>query len=833
MLLSFWYQKLPRRFFVFFKRFAFYLSDRLGIIITLKNFFKPLFHDYTKVGRILGFIFRSLYLVAAVIMFVFALGGLLFLFAFVFIIPLISGLLVLSNLSNFGLWIIFALSLSLLFIIYLVSLRLPSQTISDQKDCGKVDLKPVLTPNALSLYKASDANYLLFSLIRKPHVRNLVQRLGVPPEDFAQFLTKELRIELQSSVKEVFQEAYEIASRLNANYISTEHIFFVLFSKPQLRKAFSHFNIEFKYLEPTVLWSQRIRNWEHPPMIWEPRYELKLGGGFNRSWIGVVTPTLDRFSDDLTVRAQKGRLRRFLGNKEVLENLVTVLSRNQNNSAILIGPPGCGKTSLVYGIAHQIVTGGVADSIADKRLVKLDILGSKELRENLDQIVKEILTSENVILFIDEIHTLPPDAYAVLEPPLSDSRFQLVAACSLRDYRRFIEKHGAFARVLQKVELPEADKEITMRILEYIAVQLERESKVTVTYSALYGAYTLADRFVMDRVMPDKAVDLLDETVAMVSSQQSAGIVGYDDIAEVVHKTTHIPVQEAVDQEADKLLNLEERIHQRLIDQEPAVKAVSNAIRRVRSGLVDEDRPVASFLFVGPTGVGKTETAKALAENYYGGEDQMIRFDMSEFQEPGSAERLLDSLTNEIRTRPFSLVLLDEFEKANRDILNLFLQVMEDGRLTNTEGRTVKFTQAMIITTSNAGSDLIFKGLKEGKSINDLRDPAFEALQDYFRPELLNRFDDVILFKPLDPQDMIKIAGLKINELKSKLADKKIELNVSPGALEILAEKGYDPSLGARPLRRLIQDELEANLAKKLLSGELKKGDTLNLEDII
>ncbi len=832
MFLSFWYQKLPRRFFTFFKRFALYLLDRLSVVITLRNFFKPLYHDYTKTGRFLGIIFRSFYLIAAVCMYLCALCGLLFLFIYVFVFPPVFAFLIFGNLANASLWFIFITSTTALFCTYVLSLRLPSQTIKQQDKQGQRDLSTVLTPQALGLKKASDADYLLFALLGKKQAKELISRLGAQPEEFISYIQKQLKFDLECSVSDVYEEAYDIAKSLNADFVSLEHLFAALFSKYQLRKAFSRFEIKLEYLNPAVFWQQRLRRWRHPAKIWEPHYELKIGGGFNRSWIGAATPTLDRFGIDLTARAQKGRLRRFLGNREVLNDLNTVLSRSHNNSAILIGPPGCGKTSLVYGVAYRIVTGGVAESIADKRLVKLDILGSKEVREHLDQIVKEVLRSENIILFIDEIHTLPPHAFGVLEPPLSDSRFQLVAACSLQDYRNFIEKHSAFARVLQVVEMPEANEEITMRILQYIALNLELDNKVIVTYPALRGAYNLADRFVMDRVMPDKAVDLLDEATALASSKES-DFVTYDDVADVVQKNTHIPVETATEEEADKLLNLERHIHKRLIDQEPAVKAVSDAIRRVRSGLVDEDRPIASFLFIGPTGVGKTETAKALAENYYGAEERMLRFDMSEYQQHGSAERLLDRLTDAVRTRPFSLILLDEFEKADRDILNLFLQVMEDGRLTNTEGRTVKFTQAMIIATSNAGTAVIFEGLNQGKRIEELHDFVFESLRESFRPELLNRFDDVILFKPLSKKDMLKIAELKIKQLEKKLAEKKIKLKFGHDVLSKLAEKGYNPSLGARPLRRLIQDELEAELAKKLLSGEIEKGDEVELGDLL
>ncbi len=831
MFLSFWYKNLPKRYLVLFKRIAHYLADRLGISITLRNFFKPLYHDYTKTGRIVGILFRSFYLLTAAFVYICALCGLTFVFLYIFLFPPLFAFLLLANYANLQVWFIFISSSLALTAVYYLSLVTPSETIQQQAE-GQTDYSSVLTLPARLLKKSADADYLLFSLLKKKRIKETISRLGVDADQFILFIQKELRFDLTDTVDDVYKEAYHVAKILGSNYVSVEHIFAVLFSKPQLMKAFSHFEIDSDYLKPVVLWQERIHSWLHPEKIWQPGYELRLGGGFNRSWVGVATPTLDRFGIDLTKKAQKGGLRRFLGNKNVLADLTTVLSRNQNNSAILIGPPGCGKTSLVYGVAHQIVDGGVADSIADKRLVKLDILGSKELREHLDQIVKEILLSENIILFIDEIHNLPPDAFAVLEPPLSDSHFQLVAACSLEDYRNFIENHGAFSRVLQVVEMPEADREITLRILEYLALKVEKENNLTITYPALSGAYALADRFVMDRVMPDKAVDLLDQAAALVAGKDGE-IVTYDHVADVVQKNTHVPVETAKEEEADKLLYLEQHIHERLVDQEEAVKAVADAIRRVRSGLVNEQRPIASFLFVGPTGVGKTETAKALAECYYNDEETMIRFDMSEFQQAGSAERLLDSLTDAVRTRPFSLILLDEFEKADKDILNLFLQVMEDGRLTSTKGKTVNFTQTMLIATSNAGTDLIFEGLNNGKNIDELKDSVFDSLRKDFRPELLNRFDDVILYKPLSQTDMLKIAELKVAELQRKLESKKIKLVSSESSLLKLAEQGYDPSLGARPLRRLIQDNIEAELAKKLLSGELSEGESVSLEELL
>lgn len=609
--------------------------------------------------------------------------------------------------------------------------------------------------------------------------------------------------------------------------------------------------------QAVLAWLEKRWAWEHPPFLWEDRYLLGPMGGVNRAWTGRVTPSLDAYSLDLTKEAQRGRLPPRLGKEKPLSALVMALEKESNNNVLLVGPAGCGKTTLIFGLAQEIVRGTYSPALSSKRLVSLEIgalvAGTKsggELQERLQRVLRDIESSKNVLLFIDEVHNAIAAGggvdtsliFSALEPHLSAGRLQMIGATNWENYRRYIEPNEAFARLFNVVKMEEASLAETLQILEYLSQSLERKYRLFISYPALRQAIELSIRFVYERALPDKAISLLEETVVYASRYKKVGeLVVAGDVAKLITEKTHIPLTAVGKEEAAQLLQLEEKMHARLIGQDEAIKAIADAIRRARVGLRDPKRPIASLLFVGPTGVGKTEASKTLAEVFFGSEETLLAFDMSEYQREDSVNRLIGAppgpgqaaplglLTEKVRQNPFSLVLFDEVDKANDRVLDLFLQILEEGRLTDAAGHTVNFANIILIFTSNAGTDLIYQYLREGKSLADLNKDLFGFLQSNFRVELLNRFDGVIVFSPLTLPQVSQIVRLKLNKVVKMMAEKEIRVTYDDELVKALSRLGFDPALGARPLRRLLQDKIESFLAKKLLAGEIRKGQTLSL----
>lgn len=609
--------------------------------------------------------------------------------------------------------------------------------------------------------------------------------------------------------------------------------------------------------QAVLAWLEKRWAANHPPFLWEDRYVLGSLGGINRAWTGRVTPGLDAYSRDLTREAQQGRLSPLLDKEKPLAALIRALEKESGNSVILVGPAGCGKTTLVYGLAQEIIRGASSPVLSGKRLVSLEmgalVAGTKsggELQERMQRVLRDIESAQNVLLFIDEVHNALNAGggidtsliFSALEPHLSAGRLQMIGATNWENYRRYIEPNEAFARLFNVVEMEEASFAETLQILEYLSPSLERKHRLYISYPALRQAIELSSRFIYERALPDKALSLLEETIVYARHYKKGGeLLTASDVEKLITEKTHIPVTAVGKEEAEKLLQLEEKMQVRLVGQDEAVKAIADAIRRARVGLRDPKRPIASLLFVGPTGVGKTEASKALAEVFFGGEENLISFDMSEYQREDSVNRLLGAppgpgqaaqlglLTEKVRQKPFSLILFDEIDKANNRVLDLFLQVLEEGRLTDAAGHTVNFANIILIFTSNAGTDLIYQYLREGKSLIELNKDLFRFLQSNFRVELLNRFDGVIVFSPLTLPQVSQIVRLKLNKVVKLMAEKEIQVTYNDELVKALSRLGFDPALGARPLRRLLQDKIESFLAKKLLSREIRKGQTLSL----
>lgn len=639
----------------------------------------------------------------------------------------------------------------------------------------------------------------------------------------------------------------------------------------------------------------------------------------------VNTPTLDGLARDLTAFAREGHLDPVIGRSKEIERVIQVLSRRTKNNPVLIGEPGVGKTAIAEGLAQRIINNEIPETLRDKRVMTLDmgsvVAGTKyrgEFEDRLKKIMDEIRQAGNIVLFIDELHTLigaggaegAIDASNILKPALARGELQCIGATTLDEYRKYIEKDAALERRFQPITVDQPSPEEAIQILHGLRDRYEAHHRVKITDEAIVQAVKLSDRYITDRFLPDKAIDLIDEAGskvrlrsyttppnlkllegkledirkekdAAVQSQefekaaslrdteqklreeldrtknewkekqgQMDSEVTPEDIAQVVAVWTGIPVSKLAEEETERLLKMESILHERVIGQEEAVKAVSRAIRRARAGLKDPKRPIGSFVFLGPTGVGKTELARALAEAMFGDENAVIRIDMSEYMEKHSTSRLVGAppgyvgyeeggqLTEKVRRKPYSVVLLDEIEKAHPEVFNILLQVLEDGRLTDSKGRTVDFRNTLIIMTSNVGAEMIrknsmlgFTAINDaGKDYNNMKDKVMGELKKSFRPEFLNRIDEIIVFHSLEEHHIAHIVTLMANDLRARLREQEIDFELTDAAKAYLAKEGFDPTFGARPLRRAIQKHIEDRLSEELLKGQLAKGDNLKID---
>ncbi len=716
--------------------------------------------------------------------------------------------------------------------------------------------------------------------------------------------------------KRVFENAFIEARKLGYNYIGTEHLLIGILREGDCIAAriLLELNVNIPRLYNEIV--KVINEGEDLQGEEKSNNKERKGGSYNQ------TTTLNQFGEDLTKKAEEGKLDPIIGRKEEIERVIQILSRRTKNNPCLMGEPGVGKTAVVEGLAQKIVAGDVPEILKEKRVVTMDVSGMVagakyrgDFEERIKKALAEVKKAGDIILFIDEIHTIVGagaaegaiDAANILKPLLARGEIQLVGATTLNEYRKYIEKDSALERRFSPVNVNEPSEKDTIKILKGIRDKYEAHHGVKITDEAIEAAVTMSVRYINDRFLPDKAIDLIDEAasraklktytepdnlkeleeqieemkkdkeeaVATQKFEKAAALrdkekelkeeyekeqkkwknkntkqvtnIAEENIAEVISNWTGIPASKITEDENVKLKNLEKNLHERVIGQNEAVEAVSKAIRRGRVGLKDPKRPIGSFLFLGPTGVGKTELSKALAESLFGDENAMIRVDMSEFMEPHSVSKLIGSppgyvgfeeggqLTEKIRRKPYSVILFDEIEKAHPDVMNMLLQILEDGRLTDSQGRTVNFKNTVVIMTSNIGARLITDKKSLGfsqvnteeenskKEYEETKKEVMETLKRELRPEFINRIDEIIVFHKLSQEEINQIIDIMLSEVTKRLAIQKIKIELEPEVKELIASKGIDKNFGARPLRRTIQSVLEDKLAEEILEGNLKK----------
>ncbi|BCW99920.1 MAG: ATP-dependent Clp protease ATP-binding subunit ClpC [Armatimonadota bacterium] len=720
-------------------------------------------------------------------------------------------------------------------------------------------------------------------------------------------------MQLTPRAKRVIDLAYDEARQLNNNYIGTEHLLLGLIREGDglAGRVLQKLGVDLERTRREVMNLQDT--------------DTALSATRARS----RTPTLDEFGRDLTELARADKLDPVIGRQTEIERVIQILSRRTKNNPCLIGEPGVGKTAIAEGLAQRIASGDIPEMLKDRRIVALDlpglVAGTKyrgEFEERMKRVIDEVRkASGEVILFVDELHTLVGagaaegaiDASNIMKPALARGELQCIGATTMDEFRKYIERDAALERRFQPVQVREPSVEECIEILRGLVSRYEEHHGIRIEDAALTAAARLADRYISDRCLPDKAIDLIDEAASRVrlqlalpppelrqanlelqevmkklaeipntSDYESAAdlrirerelkdriaelnemwqdrkqsmpdVVSDEEIAHIVYSWTGIPVSRLVEGETSKLLKMEEALHNRVIGQDEAIEAVSRAVRRARSGLKDPRRPMGSFIFLGPTGVGKTELARALAEFLFDSEDTLIRIDMSEYMERFAVSRLVGAppgyvgydeggqLTEQVRRRPYSVILLDEIEKAHPEVFNILLQVMEDGRLTDAQGRVVDFKNTVIIMTSNIGAHLIAgessmglrsakKGDENDRSYQSMRNRVMEEMKKVFRPEFLNRVDETIVFHSLTHEQILQIVDLLLDRVKAQLRNQGMELEVSREVKEMLAEEGFDPTFGARPLRRAVQRNIEDPLSEEILLGRFSEGDTIRAE---
>ena len=701
---------------------------------------------------------------------------------------------------------------------------------------------------------ASDSDILIRAILQSPDLNFILARIGYSTEAIEPYLQK---LPDKVDVVACVARALEIAVAESHHHIEDGDLFVAMCESEQSLVAFlSDVHLEIQDIANIVYWQTAVirESIKYKKRLFDPD-DLHLNGGVGKDWIFGFAPLLKNYSHDLTDSISRGGLDLdIVGHDREIDQMEEALTRGRGGNILLVGEPGVGKKTTVMGFAKRVEGGKAMGNLKNKHLLQIDLdallAGASdggEITQRLSSIFNEAAAAGNIIMFIENIQNLfssgdagKVNAIEVLLPYLDVQGLYIVGTCDVGSYTRHIAPNASLVEKFTRIDIEEPTQAEMVRILEDVVPSIEAHTGSLITYGAIKKAITDADKYIMDLPNPEKSINLIDGAAAKASASRGQTIITEHDIDEYVAEKYDIPSSEVGEAEKTKLLNLENMMHQRVIGQRPAIDALANALRRSRAGVVDSKKPIGSFLFLGTTGVGKTETAKALAEAYFGDEGRMVRFDMSEFQNKQDVYRLIGSningeeqpglLTTAVREHPFSLLLFDELEKANPDVLNLFLQILDEGHLTDGSGRRVIFTNTIIIATSNAGASVIKQSIGSGVEYEKMKKGLLDYITEngIYRPEFINRFTSVIVFSPLSRAEIEQIAALMLKNLSDDLyKNKGVSLKIATDAITFLAQIGYDPVMGARPMARTIQEKVEDMLAKKLLSGELNKGDEI------
>lgn len=772
-------------------------------------------------------------------------GSLLFI-----LVPVSSGVDKLPYLafSALGLFVMFEL-----YFRYKLQTTLPSTTVEQisaktnladvvSLDLAKILLRYPFWTNTESLVKA---------LTKSPKANFIINRTSINSRDLKEVFSAGEGMELNA----LLQDASGFAAKEGDNYIEVRHLVISLFGKSKmLQKLLFEKELKIEDLVNIGHWEKSLFEEENTQPFWKRPTE-SLGLGLASLWSGGWTLETEKYTKEITAGALSRGGDFLVGHEREIRQAIGVLARDQKRNILLLGEPGIGKTSIVYSLARASFLGQLPTELSYKRFLELDVVGltagnkEGEIEQRVKNILDEVTHARDVVLFVNVFENFTGalengkyDLSGLLATSLENPNLQIVGTSDRANYHQFIENKKVFADHFEVIDIVEPTETASIKILEEAAVHIEAKHKTLITYTAIKKTVELVENYIVDRVLPGKAIDLLDEAAASVAISGKR-LLEASDIENVVADKVKVPVSTAAGAEKDKLIKLEEVLHQRVIGQDEAVRSVAEAIRRARTLKRETKRPIGVFLFLGPTGVGKTETAKALSEVYFGSEEKIIRLDMSEFNQENTVYRLIGSppgqteykeggqLTEAVRVNPFSLILLDELEKAHPKVLEIFLAIFDEGRTTDSSGRTINFTNTIIIGTSNAGAEFTREEIQKNTNIENLKKDLIEKLlkDSTFRPEFLNRFDEVIVYKPLGGSEVEKIVTLMLQRLINRLAKQDLSLEIAPEVVSHLAQIGYDPTFGARPLQRTIQDQVESLISKALLENKLSRGSRARL----
>lgn len=798
--------------------------------LNLRLILIPLYGDYTRAGRVIGLVFRLLSILGGLI-------ALAVLGALVLASPPVWYLILFGLFYVIGVYALFVLAI--MFLLWWLC--------SKDNPAMAGEFRPAVSRVVHNI--KIRGNLETRDFVTSAQLKDFFVRLEVANTDFVNEIARIYTYEdAQRLIGDWEAKSQGYLTNFGNLFVEPEQLALSIISTlPSLEKFLYKYNLVFDDLEKCAKWLIDVRDQKEKAHVWQDHYKLPVMGGIGKGLTGRVTPDLDAVSTDFTQQVKKGLVEKTYWRMEEIKRVVDLLG-GSNRNVLVVGPPGCGKTGIVKGIAYNVIRGTEFEQLKFKRIVSLEAgkvlaetKSSGDVAGKLKKALEDALGSGDVILFVDDIHTLvagsqtedtkTSSAYSVLTNYLADGRLQFIGATNIANYRQYIEPNASFAQLFQVIDIPPSSKEETLEILKVKAETLERQYKAKITFCALKKIVEMGDKLIHERVFPDKAVDILNRCVAQAKEVSSAVVL------QVLSEVTHIPVTTVSQDESQKLLNIEAEMKKRVIGQDDAINMIGSALRRSRTGIRSQGKPMASFLFVGTTGVGKTETAKTLSRCYFGDEKLMIRLDMSEYQQADSISRLLGNpdgsskgvLTEAVRTQPFALILLDEIEKAHQDILLTFLQVLDDGRLTDSSGTTVDFTNTIIIATSNVGTRSIQGVFAHNGSFEEMKEVALKDVRDKFAPEFLNRFNGIIVYKPLSMDSVRKIADIMLNSVRKTAEEKGIKVSFKPELIDELLKRGYSPEWGARPMSRVIEESVMNYLAIKILSKELCGGDSIEL----